>query len=76
METYSTLRAFADSWFLIAMVAFFLGTWVYAFWPSLKSSRDAAASIPFRDDETGTGCTGSCETCTCNTDISKELRNG
>ena len=50
MDTYSLLREFADSWFLIAMFAFVIGTWVFAFWPSLKSARDDAASIPLRDD--------------------------
>ncbi|QMU59394.1 MAG: CcoQ/FixQ family Cbb3-type cytochrome c oxidase assembly chaperone [Boseongicola sp.] len=50
METYSVLREFADSWFLIGMFAFFVGTWIFAFWPSLKSSRDDAASIPMRDE--------------------------
>ena len=50
METYTFLREFADSWFLIAMFCFFLGTCAFAFWPSLKGSRDAAAAIPLSDD--------------------------
>ena len=50
METYTVLRSFADSWFLVAMVLFFLGTWVFAFWPSLKPHREDAADIPLRDD--------------------------
>ncbi|MEL6957365.1 MAG: cbb3-type cytochrome c oxidase subunit 3 [Pseudomonadota bacterium] len=50
MDTYSLLREFADSWFLIFMFAFFVGVWVFAFWPSLKADRDAAASIVLRDD--------------------------
>ncbi|MEM8577754.1 MAG: cbb3-type cytochrome c oxidase subunit 3 [Pseudomonadota bacterium] len=49
METYTLLREFADSWFLIAMFAFFIGTWIFAFWPSAAAARDDAASIPFRD---------------------------
>ena len=49
METYTFLRAFADSWFLLAMFSFFIGTWVFAFWPSLSKSRDEAARIPLRD---------------------------
>ena len=51
MQTYSLLREFADSWFLIAMFAFFIGTWVFAFWPSQRTAREDAASIPLRDDE-------------------------
>lgn len=51
METYTILRAFADSWFLIAMFCFFLGTCIFAFWPSLKGDRDAAAAIPFKDEQ-------------------------
>ena len=50
METYSLLREFADSWFLIAMFVFFVGTWVWAFWPSSRGARDDAAQIPFRED--------------------------
>ncbi len=50
MHTYSLLREFADSWVLIVMVSFFLGTWIFAFWPSLHPSHAAAAQIPLRDD--------------------------
>jgi cytochrome c oxidase cbb3-type subunit 4 len=74
METYSTLRTFADSWFLIAMFAFFVGTWVFAFWPSLKSDRDAAARIPFRDGETD--CPKTCSDCICKADLLKGPSNG
>lgn len=50
METYSILREFADSWFLIAMTAFFIGTIVWAFRPgSWKVHRDTA-DIPFRHE--------------------------
>lgn len=74
METYSLLREFADSWFLIAMVAFFLGTWVFAFWPSLRSDREAAANIPLRDDPKS--CEKNCATCACKTDLLKDLSHG
>ena len=57
METYTVLRAFADSWFLIAMFAFFLGTCVFAFWPSQRDARDEAAGIPFRDETLNTSDT-------------------
>ncbi|MEM6406792.1 MAG: cbb3-type cytochrome c oxidase subunit 3 [Pseudomonadota bacterium] len=75
METYSVLREFADSWFLIAMFAFVIGTWVFAFWPSLQSARDDAASIPFREDETST-CSMDCANCACKTDFLKGSDNG
>ena len=48
METYTLLRAFADSWFLIAMFAFFIGAGIWAFWPGQRSARRDAAQIPFR----------------------------
>lgn len=74
METYSLLREFADSWFLIAMFAFFLGTWIFAFWPGAKGAREDAASIPFRDDDAGT-CNKDCASCTCTVDYLKGLSN-
>ncbi len=49
MDTYSLLRAFADSWFLLAMFTFFVGVAIWAFLPSQRANRDDAASIPFRD---------------------------
>lgn len=61
METYTLLREFADSWFLVALFAFFVGTWIFAFWPSQQAARDEAASIPMRDEIAK--CTGSCEAC-------------
>ena len=74
METYSFLREFADSWFLIAMFAFFIGTWVFAFWPSLKPDREDAASIPLRDDTAK--CTGTCKTCAAKQNFTKAAENG
>ena len=74
METYSILREFADSWFLIAMLVFFLGTWVFAFWPSLKSARDDAASIPLRDEIAE--CNKSCAICSCNSVPELERKDG
>ncbi len=51
MDTYSILRAFADSWFLIAMFAFFLGCGIWAFWPSQRGNREDASQIPFRNEQ-------------------------
>ncbi len=71
METYTMLREFADSWFLLAMFIFFVGTWVYAFWPGLRSAREDAAHIPLRDESAK--CNKSCETCACKTVFLKGL---
>ncbi|SFR09251.1 cbb3-type cytochrome c oxidase subunit 3 [Poseidonocella sedimentorum] len=49
MDTYSLLREFADSWVLLGMVLFFLGVGLWAYWPSLRSDRDDASMIPFRN---------------------------
>jgi cytochrome c oxidase cbb3-type subunit 4 len=56
METYTFLRAFADSWFLIAMVLFYLGACLLPFMPSRRDSITEASEIPFRNEtlpETG-----------------------
>ncbi|MEO0917576.1 MAG: cbb3-type cytochrome c oxidase subunit 3, partial [Pseudomonadota bacterium] len=57
MDTYSLMREIADSWVLLLMFVFFIGTWLFAFWPSMKADRKDAANIPFRnetfDEETG-----------------------
>lgn len=57
MDTYSFLRAFADSWMLIFMTALFVAVVLFAFRPgSRKMQSDAANSIfrnekrPARDD--------------------------
>jgi cytochrome c oxidase cbb3-type subunit 4 len=54
METYTLLRAFADSWFLVAMCAFFVGASLWAFWPSQRAARADAANIPFKENGTDT----------------------
>ncbi|NRB02413.1 MAG: cbb3-type cytochrome c oxidase subunit 3 [Rhodobacteraceae bacterium] len=74
METYTFLREFADSWFLVVLFGFFIGVWIFAFWPSLQPARDDAASIPLRDDKAK--CTGSCESCKAKFDFMKGLENG
>lgn len=51
METYTLLREFADSWVLLALTAFFVGTIVWAFRPGSKSAHDAAATSIFRNDD-------------------------
>ncbi|MEO0543131.1 MAG: cbb3-type cytochrome c oxidase subunit 3 [Pseudomonadota bacterium] len=74
MDTYTLLREFADSWFLIVMFSFFMGIWVYAFWPSLQSARESAANIPFLEDQTA--CAKNCDTCICNTDFLGGTQDG
>ncbi|SLN48644.1 cbb3-type cytochrome c oxidase subunit 3 [Pseudooctadecabacter jejudonensis] len=78
METYTVLREFADSWFLIAMFTFFLGCCAFAFWPSQRRARDAAAAIVLRDDSPphATGCANACPDCTCKTFLMEAETNG
>ncbi|WJS85498.1 cbb3-type cytochrome c oxidase subunit 3 [Paracoccus sp. TOH] len=52
MDSYSFLRELADSWVLLLLVLFFLGTVVFAFRPGSRPlHRDAAESI-FRNEKT------------------------
>ena len=74
METYSLLREFADSWFLIAMFAFFVGAAIWSYWPSQKGARQDAALIPFRENTPG--CEKSCAGCDCVRDFRKEADHG
>lgn len=50
MDTYSILREIADSWVLLALVIFFLGTVLWAFRPGSKAIHKDTANIPFRHD--------------------------
>lgn len=54
METYSFLRELADSWVLLLMTLFFLGTIVWVFRPGSREIHRDAGSIPFRNDQIGT----------------------
>lgn len=58
METYTFLRAMADSWALLVLVLIFVGVIVFVFRPgSRRVQKDAAESIfrnesrPAADDE-------------------------
>ncbi|MDR9428515.1 MAG: cbb3-type cytochrome c oxidase subunit 3 [Salibaculum sp.] len=51
METYSLLRQFADSWMLLALFIFFLGTWVWAFRPGSRRVHEDAANTIFRHED-------------------------
>ena len=52
MDTYSFLRELADSWVLIALVAFYVTACLWAFRPGARARRanEEAAGIPFRND--------------------------
>jgi cytochrome c oxidase cbb3-type subunit 4 len=50
METYNFLRAFADSWVLLAMMVFFMGVVVWAFRPGSRPVHDEAATSIFRNE--------------------------
>lgn len=50
METYSTLRELADSWVLLLMTVFFIGTIFWAFRPGSRAVHEDTANIPFRND--------------------------
>lgn len=47
---YDTLREFADSWALLALVVFFLGVIVFVFRKGSKATYEDCAKIPFKDD--------------------------
>ncbi|MCB1396796.1 MAG: cbb3-type cytochrome c oxidase subunit 3 [Rhodobacter sp.] len=51
METYTLLRVFADSWYLLFMTLFFVGIVVWAFRPGSRKLQDDAASSIFRNDD-------------------------
>ena len=69
METYSFLRELADSWVLLAMTTFFIGTILWAFRPGSKKVHEETASIPFRNEtltpERKLPCIKSCPDCSC-----------
>ncbi|SUZ33104.1 hypothetical protein ROE7235_02872 [Roseibaca ekhonensis] len=51
METYSLLRAFADSWHLLFMFVFFIGVFVYILRPGSKKVHRDTANMIFRNDD-------------------------
>lgn len=69
METYSFLRELADSWVLLLMTAFFIGTIIWAFRPGSRAVHEDTANIPFRNDEIVTErklpCAKGCPDCNC-----------
>ncbi len=51
--TYETLRHFADSWGLVAMVVLFLGFTGWAFRPGSREVSARVATMIFEDDDNG-----------------------
>jgi cytochrome c oxidase cbb3-type subunit IV len=51
METYTFLRAFADSWHLLFMTLFFLGVIFWAFRPGANRIHQETSSMIFRNDD-------------------------
>jgi cytochrome c oxidase cbb3-type subunit IV len=47
---YHSMRAFADSWGLLYMMAIFLAVVVWVFRPGARKAGDEAAQIPFKED--------------------------
>lgn len=50
MDSYSTLRHFADSWGLLAMTVFYLGAILWALRPTARRSHRDAANLVFRNE--------------------------
>ncbi len=51
METYTFLRHMADSWFLLGMFTFFVGTILFVWRPGSRKAHEDAAAIVFRHDD-------------------------
>ena len=50
-DTYTTLRHFADSWWLLLMMAFFIGCVAYTFRPGSRKLHRDIANIPLRGND-------------------------
>lgn len=51
METYTLLRAFADSWMLLLLFAVFIAMLIWVFRPGSRAVHKDTADIPFRHDD-------------------------
>ncbi len=51
MDTYETLRQFADTWVLLAMFLFFLGVVLWVLRPGSSEAYEDVATIPLRNDD-------------------------
>ena len=50
MDTYSFLRELADSWGLLFLVVFFLGSVLWAFRPGSRKGHADTANVVFRNE--------------------------
>ncbi|WP_395685008.1 cbb3-type cytochrome c oxidase subunit 3 [Aestuariivirga sp.] len=48
METYSTMRQFADSWGLLLLFIIFIGIVIFAYRPGSRATYDDVAKIPLQ----------------------------
>jgi len=48
---YTLLRELADSWFMVLMFSFFIGTILFAFRPGTKASYERLRNLPLQDDD-------------------------
>ena len=55
METYTFLRAFADSWHLLFMFCFFIGVFLYILRPGANRVHSDSANMIFRNDDKPAG---------------------
>ena len=53
MSTYDTLRHFADSYGLVAMVGVFVALCLWPLRPGSRSHNEAAANLIFKDQDDG-----------------------
>ena len=51
METYTALRAFADSWHLLFMFLFFIGMVFFVFRPGSSKVHEETSNMIFRNDD-------------------------
>lgn len=51
MSTYDTMRHFADTWVLVAMVVVFVGIVAWVLRPGSRRRYREQADIPFRHDD-------------------------
>ena len=54
-DTYSFLRAVADSWVMLGIFAFFIGTVIWAFRPGSTKAYADTINIPFRHEDKPAG---------------------
>ncbi len=54
-DTYSFLRTLADSWVMLGIFAFFIGTVIWAFRPGSTEAYADTVNIPFRHEDKPAG---------------------